>query len=319
MRKKGHLSLVETPAYQSSRQSGNSSATSDRSTGKIPSVQQRLTDAEQELSAMQDVIRAAMFMLRSLPLDKLTMQELCQIHEIFADGENVLDVYEMELHNLSGARMSNTDIRKYTKARNIMKRLRSTMPEAKEFIADAIVRQSGKTEKTKADRQKKSAGKKAEPNGIQLKVSLRGSKPPIWRRLLVPGNCTLTELHFTIQQSMGWSDRHLHGFYIKGVTESLEPESCDEDTTTLADFNLSKGSRFVYEYDFGDSWIHTIEVEKILEAPHHVLECTGGKRACPPEDCGGIEGFYENLEILKNPDHPEYEDVRRWMGDFDPS
>ena len=160
----------------------------------------------------------------------------------------------------------------------------------------------------------------------QLKVTLRDSKPPIWRRIQVPGDITLHRLHQILQVAMGWHDSHLHQFIV-GDTYYGEP---DPDTNALGIFDMevksegrarlmnvapADGSRFVYEYDFGDSWEHLVVVEKILppEAGVHYPRCLAGKRACPPEDCGGIWGYSELLEILHDPAHPDYAEMKEWI------
>lgn len=161
----------------------------------------------------------------------------------------------------------------------------------------------------------------------QIKVTLKGSKPPIWRRIQVPCNITLAELHRILQAVMGWWDYHLHQFIV-GRTYYGVPhpdyydymEMRDESQVRLNQI-ADKGSKFVYEYDFGDSWEHVLLVEKVLEPEpdRQYPVCIKGKRACPPEDVGGIWGYYSFLEAIQNPDHPEHEDYLEWVGgEFDP-
>ena len=116
----------------------------------------------------------------------------------------------------------------------------------------------------------------------------------IWRRLLIHGDSTITDLHYILQITMGWSDDHLHRFRIHGKQYGIARMgglsfSDDPDAVRLKDFRLRINERFVYEYDFHDNWQHQIRVETILaHEPHRSYPvCTGGKRACPPEDCGG--------------------------------
>ena len=162
----------------------------------------------------------------------------------------------------------------------------------------------------------------------QLKVTLIDSKPPIWRRVLVRGDSTLAELHQVLQPVMGWWDCHLHQFIV-GETYYGEPhpdysdylEMNDERQFTLGDIVFGEGSKFAYEYDFGDSWEHVLLVEKILspEPGQHYPTCIKGRRACPPEDVGGIWGYAEFLQAIQNPDHPEHEEYLEWGGEaFDP-
>ncbi len=163
----------------------------------------------------------------------------------------------------------------------------------------------------------------------RLKVTLRGSKPPIWRRLEVPGNITLAKLHRILQVAMGWTDSHLHSFRIGG-TYYQEPGTFSDPLFNLAEnrnekrFKLEQVAprekmKFFYEYDFGDCW--EILVEKIFpmtpENRHPV--CLKGARACPPEDIGGLGGYYDFLEIMQDPKHPEHDHLREWAGgQFDP-
>ena len=160
----------------------------------------------------------------------------------------------------------------------------------------------------------------------QIKVTLDEIKPPIWRRIQVKSDITLSKLHVIIQELMGWDGYHLHQFIIDGITYS-EPDPADmfdvidERTVTLSQVVFEKNTKFNYEYDFGDSWYHIILVEKILplEADKHYPVCLKGKRACPPEDSGGPYGYDELLAIIKNPKHPEHKEMVDWLDyDFDP-
>ena len=160
----------------------------------------------------------------------------------------------------------------------------------------------------------------------QVKVTLDESKPPIWRRILVPGPVTLQYLHYVLQMAMGWTNSHLHQFIV-GRTYYGEPhpdydfEMRDERRVKLNQIATSEGFKFRYEYDFGDSWIHTLLVEKILEPQpgQQYPVCIKGRRACPPEDVGGVWGYEMFLEAIRDPDHPEHEDYLEWIGgEFDP-
>ena len=173
---------------------------------------------------------------------------------------------------------------------------------------------------TKTTAKKKAAQKRA----VTLKVSLRGSRPPIWRRLIVPGSATLADLHVAIQAAMGWEDSHLHHFDVDGRhygDRSILDEVADERRLTLNGLLNTAAQRFSYTYDFGDDWEHIITIEKVAytdTAPSGPI-CIAGKRACPPEDCGGIWGYYHLLEVLADPNHPEYKDQKEWVDDnFDP-
>jgi hypothetical protein len=160
----------------------------------------------------------------------------------------------------------------------------------------------------------------------QLKVTLAGSRPTIWRRLQVPGNLTLGRLHEILQIAMGWQDMHLH-LFASGRTVYSPPEtdlgfaSRNERQVRLREVLTREKERIRYEYDFGDGWEHTIVAEKIL-LPGTGSErplCLAGKRRCPPEDSGGILGYERLLAVLRDPADPEHRELTEWVGeDFDP-
>ena len=164
----------------------------------------------------------------------------------------------------------------------------------------------------------------------QLKLTLMESDPPIWRRVRVPGDVTLAQLDRVIQAAMGWTNSHLHLFTAGGVVYGApngewEFPVQNERRVRLHQMASEPGEAFVYEYDLGDSWRHQVLVEEVDLGSAAATEavCLGGERACPPEDCGGIHGYYANLEILRDPHHDEYEDTKTWMesmtgGPFDP-
>jgi len=160
----------------------------------------------------------------------------------------------------------------------------------------------------------------------QLKVSLLDTKPPIWRRVLVDGGSTLDCVHKVIQAAFGWWNYHLHEFDVGGMrygipdlVEDWGDRPHDERRTRL-DAIAGEGSSFQYTYDFGDGWDHRIIVEKVLStASTATPACVDGRRACPPEDCGGTWGYRELLEILADPAHPEHDERKEWLGrPFDP-
>jgi len=162
----------------------------------------------------------------------------------------------------------------------------------------------------------------------QLKVSLEGSKPPIWRRLLVNNDIKLDTLHVAIQISMGWTNSHLHQFITEDrIFYGIKDDDFDFDIKEESKFRLSQllkneKDHLIYEYDFGDSWIHKISLEKILpfDPDKKFPYCVTGKRACPPEDCGGIWGYTDLLVILENREHEEYQEMLDWIGgEFDPA
>lgn len=172
----------------------------------------------------------------------------------------------------------------------------------------------------------KKAAKKKEPASVhQLKVVLSGSKPQIWRRLLVDSETPLDVLHYILQDAMGWTNSHLHLFDAQGVQygeKNPEWEARDERPVRLNQIAASPKAKFKYEYDMGDGWRHEITVEKILPAEpgKKYPVCLEGALACPPEDCGGIGGYYNLLETVRDPKREDHEEMREWLGDdFDPN
>lgn len=167
----------------------------------------------------------------------------------------------------------------------------------------------------------------------QIKMALKGSKPNIWRRVLMPSDLPLGDVHQIIQTTMGWDNYHLHQFLkdrnyytvrAPGETDWDIMDSIDYKKMKLKLSNLLKAEKdkMVYEYDFGDGWAHDIILEKILPVDPKIKYpvCTAGKMNCPPEDCGGIWGYANMLEILKNPEHEEYNEYLEWLGEeFDPA
>ena len=168
----------------------------------------------------------------------------------------------------------------------------------------------------------------------QLKITLTGSMPPIWRRIQVPESCSFWDLHVAIQNSMGWSDSHLHLFKVVapvtgrcikiGIPERVYGEvgrTRPGWRYQLADYISMERRSFVYLYDFGDNWKHAIELEKILPRDGSIAcpICIDGKRACPPDDCGGIHGYMEFLEAMADRKHPRHREKKAWIGgSFDP-
>ena len=164
------------------------------------------------------------------------------------------------------------------------------------------------------------------PVVYQIKVTLKGSRPPIWRRMQVISDTTLAQLHPLLQCVMGWEDAHLYQFVVSGIRYGDprllgELDAEDARTVPLATLGLREKVKFFYEYDFGDNWEHELLVEKILprdEGKRYPV-CLTGKGACPPEDCGGIWGYASFLEAIRDPEHPEHDEMLAWVGgEFDP-
>lgn len=166
-------------------------------------------------------------------------------------------------------------------------------------------------------------------NVHRLKVTLRGTKPAIWRRFEVPSDITLARLHTVIQLGFGWQDSHLWAFETPaGRYGSYDPEleirsAANKKLSAVADW---PGDKIRYEYDFGDSWEHDVAVEAVQPAEPGVAypRCTGGRRAGPPEDSGGVWGYYDLLNTLASQRDENHAQVLRWLGigsaaEFDPA
>lgn len=161
------------------------------------------------------------------------------------------------------------------------------------------------------------------PTIHQLKVTLKRSDPAIWRRLQVPSDITLAELHNILQVAVGWENDHLHEFRVGAHTygdpkflESLEGRS--EFETRLNQIAPRTRGRFIYEYDFGDSWEHDIRVEAVTppEPGVHYPRCVAGERAGPWEDCGGIVRYNWMVATLNDPDSPDYAELKEWLDEW---
>jgi hypothetical protein len=171
-------------------------------------------------------------------------------------------------------------------------------------------------------------------NGLfiyQMKILLEGITPPIYRRIQVPGLLTLAALHNVIQCVMGWTDCYLHRFIINGQMfgrpdedesfDDNEPPLRDERTMCLADVVIDVPTSFTYTYDIRNDWRHTIMVEKMVppKLATDYPTCLVGKRACPPEDVGGIGGYEELLRVIATRGHPEQKSMQKWIGrGYDP-
>jgi hypothetical protein len=166
---------------------------------------------------------------------------------------------------------------------------------------------------------------------LQLHIELEHSEPRIWRTVLVPDNITLIKLHSVIQAAMGWWGGHLHEFVIDHCHYGqvfdddpmleMGPELVDERRKKLLKV-LGRKKQFEYLYDFGDSWWHKIRVEGVLPltTPRPQALCLAGEMACPPEDVGGLGGYFDFLEAVMNPQHEDHESMIEWCGgNFDPT
>ncbi len=160
----------------------------------------------------------------------------------------------------------------------------------------------------------------------QIKATISDISPPIWRRIAVPDSMSLESLHLVLQRAFGWENYHLHSFEIGGVEYGPDDDDdwgmkLESEATARVGFLLKEGMTFSYLYDFGDSWEHKLKVEKVTDPVPgtHYPVCLAGRRACPPEDCGGVWGYQNMLEALSDPSNPEHDDMLEWVGEnFDP-
>ncbi|HOV38400.1 MAG TPA: plasmid pRiA4b ORF-3 family protein [Spirochaetales bacterium] len=238
-----------------------------------------------------------------------------------------------------------------SEARSFLPQLDQTLQDIRKRIEDGLKEkdksgsQHGKpAAKTAKKKNAKEASDTPEPSNTEpskgqqsrkvkkiyiLKVQLQYIRPPIWRRIQVPGWYTLEDLHAVIQVAMGWSNYHLHEFEIDGKEYGPEDRefydnTIPEQSVTLDSLKLEPRKRIRYMYDFGDGWAHTLMVEKVLSLDEVPPErqskpyCLTGKRACPPEDCGGYGGYEEILEALKSPNKKKYRELLEWVGSYDP-
>lgn len=143
----------------------------------------------------------------------------------------------------------------------------------------------------------------AQVRGLRVRLDLLGAKPPVWRRLELPGDLTLDRLHLAVQAAMGWTDSHLHRFrtgtdyrsphFLTSYDVAEGEDGVLEDGVRVDQVMSTKGDRLWYEYDFGDGWEHCLTVEEVLDESPAQVHCLTGRLACPPEDCGGIWGYTE--------------------------
>lgn len=156
---------------------------------------------------------------------------------------------------------------------------------------------------------------------LRIKIVLVESDPIIWRMFAITDDYRMDRFHQVLQIVMGWNNSHLHEFKAKGrdigmIDETYFgdfPDVEDETKIYLRDLNLQKSNTFSYLYDFGDNWEHKLFVEEISDSELRYPQCMAGQGACPPDDCGGVWGYTELLEVLKDKSHPEYEEYIAWL------
>ncbi len=167
---------------------------------------------------------------------------------------------------------------------------------------------------------------------FQFKITLLGIKPPIWRRIQVPDSYTFYDLHVAIQDAMGWTDTHLHAYEISGqppirIDAPCDPDELDEAPDAFStEIEVStllkqKGDKALYDYDFGDGWRHEVLLERILpkDSGTNYPICLDGKRACPPEDCGGPGGYLDCVKAASGgKPTKKTAELLEWLGDWQP-
>ena len=142
-----------------------------------------------------------------------------------------------------------------------------------------------------------------------IKVTMDQLMYPVWRTILIPGDIQLEDLHQLIQAAFGWLDLHDYQFWILEGDKTVKGLPKDPIASLLG-----KNTTVYYEYDFTDQWIHTIEVEEIIESqkPLNHIKCIGGTRHRPPESVGGVEGYNQFLKVVTDPKHPDYYKLLDW-------
>ena len=181
------------------------------------------------------------------------------------------------------------------------------------------------------------------PEQLVLKITLVDSRPKIWRRVAVESGLTLHELHYVIQNVFDWQDAHLYAFLVTPDGkfthaarrnairfEATSPDPLYEDlldsrpaeATLLTNVFSESCKQILYEYDFGDGWEHLVQLEQRLPITESssAATCLAGENGAPPEDCGGIWGYYELLAALRDPDHDRHSDATDYFAsDYDPA
>ena len=164
---------------------------------------------------------------------------------------------------------------------------------------------------------------------FQFKIKIEGiSKPPVWRRVLVPGHYTMHQLHLVIQAIFGWEDYHLYQFSEKDLDEpspivykipdEFDDEMLDEEIVDSREVTIDSifndKSELLYIYDYGDNWTHKITREKVIGEPSTKAKCLTGKGCGPPEDVGGSHGYEQMKEALRDKKNPEHKSYLEWLG-----
>lgn len=162
----------------------------------------------------------------------------------------------------------------------------------------------------------------------KFKIQLKGiTEPPVWREIVVPANFTFLRFHNVIQTAFGWEDCHLFEFKDKEFKAKLRiafptdlsfdfrVDPMDPSEVELSQIFKGNKRKLVYEYDFGDGWVHEINRVAVLDEQREEAYCVSGEGNCPPEDCGGSYAYEMMKKVLQTmPDSDRAEDFREWLG-----
>ena len=155
-----------------------------------------------------------------------------------------------------------------------------------------------------------------------IKVTIKNTHPPVWRRLQIPAGITFHELNAIIQLAFNWSGYHLYSFEIGNLLIEIPDDIYDDfdykvinSKRTKVDKYFDEIEKLEYTYDFGDNWIHNIQIEKVLESEEKLENpvCLKAKMASLPEDCGGPWGYEDLLDVINNPKDERYKDMKDWL------
>lgn len=160
---------------------------------------------------------------------------------------------------------------------------------------------------------------------FQFHIQIKNiSRPPVWRRVVVPAGFSFDHFHHVIQVAFGWANSHLYQFkknsfdFNNPITIDYGEDMYDEGFRDSSNLKLTeifpKFKRYLYEYDFGDGWEHIIKLEAVLEINSRRARLIDGKGSCPPEDCGGPSGYQLLKKSLADQNHPEHFEYKEWLG-----
>ena len=155
-----------------------------------------------------------------------------------------------------------------------------------------------------------------------IKVTIKNTHPPVWRRLQIPAGITFHELNAIIQLAFNWSGYHLYSFEIGNLLIEIPDDIYDDfdykvinSKRTKVDKYFDEIEKLEYTYDFGDNWIDNIQIENVAESEEKLKNpvCLKAKMASLPEDCGGPWGYEDLLDVINNPKDERYQDMKDWL------